>query len=120
MQNYYLFYEFNLCFLTSMIEFLHSYINLKDIIKISFFDIRRSCEYNGFWAQDPLLNTPSTCMSPSTDSNPNMAQNSLLHKNHTGTNQMGKTYIPSEAPSPLTGRPTAYRIFIHGSLNISI
>ena len=76
-----------------------------------------TCEYHGFWAQDPLLNRSSICTGPLPDSNPNMAQNSLLHHNHTGTIQAVNTYISSKAPSPLVGHPTPYRILIHGSLN---
>ena len=66
---------------------------------------------------ETLLNRPSICMGPLIDSNPNMAQNSILHQNHTGTTQTGKTYIPSEVLSPLLSRPTANKIFIHESLN---
>ena len=44
----------------------------------------------------------------------------IAYYNNTGTNQTGKTYIPSEVPSPLIGSPTTYRIFIHESLNIPI
>ena len=72
-------------------------------------------EYHGFWAQNPLLNGPSTCTSPLLDSNPNMGQNSLLHQNHMGTNQTGMSYIPFEVPSPLINHATTYRIFMHGS-----
>ena len=84
------------------------------------YDSNNSCEYHGFWAQDPLLNRPSICTGPLPDSNPNTAQNSTLHQNHTRTNQTGKTYISFKVPSSLIGRPTTCRIFIHGSHNIPI
>ena len=70
-----------------------------------------------FGPKNPLSNRPSIRTGPLLDSNPNMAQNSLLPQNHTGAIQMGKTCVPFEVPSPLAGCPTAYRIFIHESLN---
>ena len=77
--------------------------------------VLRKCEYHGFWAQNPLSNRPSICTGPLLDSNPNMAQNSPLPQNHVGATQMGKPCVPS----PLAGRPVAYKIFIHGSLSSS-
>ena len=64
-----------------------------------------------------------------------LAQDSLQHQNHVGTNQTVKSYASSRLPSPPVGCPTANRrftknkhvkkeithgIFIHRSPNIPI